>query len=546
MTRYLTSLTILVGCLFSCTTNSFAATIKASIVDAKTMRPIPARVYIERIDAKDLKSRWHFAESASPDGRVAIYNKTRAAGKSVEMHTAVSAHPFIANVPAGKYRITVESGKEYRPWTKTTILEGQGVSQLEIRLARWIHMAEEGWFSGDTHIHLPAKDLPTFVAAEDLNIAFPMTGWVTRGYDSPLPSYSKQTGKVQKELVKIDDRHLIHPLNTEWEIFTVKGKRHTLGAVFAIGHKEPFTLGAPPVAPIAKETRRQGGLLELDKHNWPWSMMIIPVMDVDLFELTNNHIWRTEFAFTTWYPEYTAAYMNVEKDKNGGFTERGWIEFGFQNYYTMLNCGFRMRPTAGTAAGVHPVFPGFGRVYVEQPNGFSRDNWLKQLDAGRSFVTTGPMLRLTLDGKPMGSTIQSDGSQVHKLRVTIDGIQELSNVEIIVNGIVTTSVDAQLEKTKTGAWRSAFSLDIPVKSSSWIAVRCFTNVNGRPRFAHSSPFHIDVANKPLHPRKAEIDYLIKRVEDEINRHKNVLPTEVLDEYQQALATYKAIKAKADQ
>lgn len=529
--------------LLACRTSSFAATIKGHVVDTATSRPVAARVYVERIGAADGKSSWHLAESASSDGRVAVYQKSR--GESVEIHSAVSAHPFVANVPAGEYRVTVERGKEFRTWTKTLKLEADAVSLLDIQLERWIHMADEGWFSGDTHTHLSLKELPTFVAAEDLNIAFPMTGWVTRGYDSPEPSYSKLTGKVETELVTIDDRHLIHPLNTEWEIFTVDDKRHTLGAVFAIGHKEPFSLGAPPVKPIAKEARRQGALLELDKHNWPWSMMIIPVMDVDLFELTNNHIWRTEFAFTTWYPEYTAAYMNVEKDAAGGFTERGWIEFGFQNYYTLLNCGFRMRPTAGTASGVHPVPVGFGRVYVEQPDGFSRENWLKQLNAGRSFVTTGPMLRLTLDGKPMGTTSKLDGAKTLKLNGTAISDAPIDKIEIIVNGIVTKSWQPTgSTKTDTGASRAEISLDIPVESSSWIAVRCFSNDGGRLRFAHSSPFHVDVAGKPLVPRKVDADYLVKRVQDEIDRHQNVLPEGVRAEYHQALKVYQALQNKS--
>ena len=88
-------------------------------------------------------------------------------------------------------------------------------------------------------------------------------------------------------------------------------------------------------------------------------------MDVDLFELSNNHIWRTQFAFTD-FGLPAPAYMNIETDEKG-FTERGWIEYGFENYYTLLNCGFRMRPTAGTASGVHPVPLGFGRVGVARP-----------------------------------------------------------------------------------------------------------------------------------------------------------------------------------
>ena len=30
------------------------------------------------------------------------------------------------------------------------------------------------------------------------------------------------------------------------------------------------------------------------------TMAIVPLMDVDLFELSNNHCWRTDFAFGGW------------------------------------------------------------------------------------------------------------------------------------------------------------------------------------------------------------------------------------------------------
>ena len=118
----------------------------------------------------------------------------------------------------------------------------------------------------------------------------------------------------------------------------------------------------PPFGPVARRAHDEGALIELDKHNWPWSMALVPVMPVDLFELSNNHVWQTEFAFRD-FGESPAPYMNVERDAKG-FTERGWIHFGFENYYALLDCGFRLRPTAGTASGVHPVPLGFGRVYV--------------------------------------------------------------------------------------------------------------------------------------------------------------------------------------
>ena len=291
---------------------------------------------------------------------------------------------------------------------------------------------------------------------------------------------------------------------------------------------------APPVGPVAAEARRQGALLDLDKHNWPWSMMIVQQMGVGLFELTNNHVWRTRFLFTNWYTEYVGEHMQVERD-GGHFTERGWIDFGFQTYYTLLNCGFKIYPTAGTASGVHPVPLGFGRAYVKVDGEFSYRKWIDGLAAGRSFVTTGPMLEV-------GTTRDGD-------RVTVDvevaSGAPLGVVEIIANGKVVAQINPQPEATESGAQRFKTRHDLKLDRSTWIAVRAFeARPDERPRFAHSAPVHFEVEGKPLRPELAEIEYLIKRVEGEITRHEGVLGKTAMDEYRAALEHYRSLRADA--
>jgi len=39
---------------------------------------------------------------------------------------------------------------------------------------------------------------------------------------------------------------------------------------------------------VAEHARREGALLDLEKHNWPWSIALVPVLKVDLFELANS------------------------------------------------------------------------------------------------------------------------------------------------------------------------------------------------------------------------------------------------------------------
>lgn len=514
--------------------------LNGQVVDADTGETLAHRIYIQ-----DEKGKWYFPRSASPDGSAVVYKKQNWANKkSVELHTTVSAHPFTIELPAGQYTIIIERGKEYFTLTRKVTVGTEPVD-LKLRLKRWIDMARLGWYSGDTHVHRTLQELPNVQLAEDLNVSFPLLYWVTKAFEPPGTG-DKSTGKkVEPQLISIDSAHVIYPLNTEYEIFSVKGKSHTLGAFFVLNHKSVFQKGVPPVARIAENSRAQGGLLELDKHNWPWSMMLVPIMNIDLFELANNHIWRTEFAFSG-FGEAAPEYMEVETNSKG-FTELGWINYGFKNYYALLNCGFRLRPTAGTASGVHPVPLGFGRVYVKLKDGFDYEKWIRGLNQGRSFVTTGPMLLMTINNFEPGHIFsQPDrGTGTYSVAGIAQSAYPLERIEIVVNGLVAKTVKAQNIKTLTGCFSSKINEKIDVSSSCWIAVRCYERrPNGRIRFAHTGPFHVEVVGKPLRPRKVEIDFLIKRMQEQIERNKRVLPKEALDEYHRALKIYQTITGSA--
>jgi hypothetical protein len=268
-------------------------------------------------------------------------------------------------------------------------------------------------------------------------------------------------------------------------------------------------------------------------------MALVPVMPVDLYELTNNHVWRTEFGFRE-FGEREADYMKVERDAKG-WTERGWLDFGFKNYYALLNCGFRLRPTAGTASGVHPVPLGFGRVYVHLPDGFTYEEWLKGLNAGRSFVTTGPMLFVEVNQQPPGSTIAGDKLQSFRISGKAVSAAPLQRIEVIVNGQVQATIQPQNRRTIAGAYENTIDHAVPNLVSSWTAVRCFeSHGDNRVRFAHTAPFYIERKTEPLRPRKEEVQYLIDRVESLLRRDAEVLPQAALDEYREALRIYRKI------
>ncbi len=516
--------------------------LELEVVDRASGRPIPSRVYLQGEDGG-----WHFASPGAHEGSAVRYRKRNWINQNaVEMHTTLSAHLSIFELPRGRYTLTVERGKEY--FTETRSVEvGRSPLKVRFELRRWANLAARGWYSGDTHVHRTLAELPNVVLAEDLNVALPLTSWVTKGSVPPTEGDKNSDSGAEGALIRLDETHVVWPRNTEYEIFSVGDRRHTLGAVFVLGHKTPLAVGAPPVKPVAAHARREGALLDLDKHDWPWSIALVPLLGVDLFELSNNHHWRTEFGMTRWAsPTPVPAWMQPPDGGSEG-DELAWTRYTLGTYYALLDCGFRLRPTAGTASGVHPVPLGFGRVYVHLPGGFGFDEWTAGLNAGRSFVTTGPMLLAQVDGEDPGHRFEMKPGIERQARVAGEVLSErpVESVEIIVNGEVAKRFEPRTEKNADGASVARIDERIALDGSSWLAVRAWEpRDGGRFRIAHTAPWHFDAPGEPLRPEKREVEFLIQRVKDEIERSRAVLSTEALAEYEEALRAYESLQSQA--
>ncbi len=505
-------------------------------------QPTAARLYVRSTEGK-----WFLADSLAADSPAVPYERQRSE-TVVEIHTAVPAEGFRVRLPPGDYEFLAERGKEFFPASQHVQVAADGTPRVELELRRWIDMSRLGWYSGDTHVHRAVDEIRLPMLADDLNVAFPLTYWVTEAHESPVKAAKSVRNSPGNVPIEVTPRHIIYPLNTEYELFTYGGRRHTLGAVFVINHKQPLELGAPRVVPIAEEARRQGALLDLDKHTWPWTPMIVPIMKVDLFELANNHIWRTEFLFRDWTIDTLPDDWDVEIDAAGGWTERGWIDFGFKTYYAFLNCGFDMQPTGGTATGVHPVPLGFGRVYVQIDGELTFDKWVAGLKAGRSFVTTGPMLTVEFDGKPAGTRFSIDDKTSLRPRVTGLAVSAtpLDRIEILVNGEVVEAIEPANERLPNGSYHSPIDARVALDGSGWIVVRCFQpRDQGRFFYAHTAPAHYELPASPLKPKRRDVRYFLKRVEEEIARNRDVLTAAELAEFETARAIYAELLQRAE-
>ncbi|MEY2612170.1 MAG: hypothetical protein RL069_982, partial [Planctomycetota bacterium] len=196
-----------------------------------------------------------------------------------------------------------------------------------------------------------------------------------------------------------------------------------------------------------------------------------------------------------------------------------------RTYWTLLNCGYRLQPSAGTASGVHPVPVGFGRVYVHLPNGFNYRDWIQGLREGRSFVTTGPMVQMDREGDVLRAMVQADGP--------------IDSVEWIVNGRVEKVPVASQVKRENSSYAITIERRVKFESTSWVAVRVWQQPStGRWRFAHSAPVWFDVPGKPIALTDREREYLVERVEVELKRSRGVLSAEGVAEYEEALEAYR--------
>ncbi|MGI9244364.1 MAG: CehA/McbA family metallohydrolase, partial [Verrucomicrobiales bacterium] len=310
-----------------------------------------------------------------------------------------------------------------------------------------------------------------------------------------------------------------------------------------LNHRSVLREGVPPWGAVARGAVRDGALLDMDKLDWPFSMSLPVSTGAKLYELANNHLWRTDFAFVDWNTPAPGFLKPPYGGQHGG--EREWLMYTLGMYYVLLDAGFRLVPTAGTANGVHPVPAGFGRVYVKLEGEFSYAAWLEGLRAGRSFVTTGPMLTVAANGQQAGATFRSGADPVTvDLRGEVRSEGPLSMIEVVVNGVPVRSISPNNRKTGTGALLTEISTRLEIAESGWFSVRCFEErEGGRVRFAHTAPWWVEVGSKPLRLRAEEKAYLLGRMESEIARSRGIVPAGGMAEYEEALAHYRALETQ---
>ena len=167
-------------------------------------------------------------------------------------------------------------------------------------------------------------------------------------------------------------------------------------------------------------------------------------------------------------------------------------EFGTADlWHRFLNLGVPLAASAGTDVMLdyhRTMAVGTTRIYVHVPGSFRIGPYLDGLRAGRSFVTTGPLLDFRVEGERPGGAIEQGGEVPWTLTLASTG--PVGQVDLLVNGEV---VDTASGLDEPGVRELSGTLSLP--AGGWVAARAhggeesWPGMNGSV-FAQTSPVWI--------------------------------------------------------
>ncbi len=398
----------------------------------------------------------------------------------------------------GEYTFELERGPEYQSVAGTLTIEDDSKSELEITLPRITNMAADGWWSGELHVHRDVEDVELLMRAEDLHVAPVITWWNNRNLwkDHPLP---------KKLLVKFDSNRFYHLMAGEDE--------REGGALmyFNLGRPLPITgAGREHPSPLTflKMARAHRGVwIDIEKPFW-WDVPIwLASGEVDSIGLANNHMCHSRmYEDEAWGKPRDAKRLPPPRG-NGMWTQ--------ELYYRVLEAGLRIPPSAGSASGVLPNPVGYNRVYVKLDGELTYEKWWEGLRAGRSFVTNGPLLRVTANGENPGHVFAAAAGERLPISLSVDvtGRDEIEAIEVIQNGKVVQTVRPDAA-TYFGSLPN-----IEFDASGWFLVRARCKNPRTFRFASTAPFYVEIGTEKHRISKAAAEFFLDWVNERSARVK---------------------------
>lgn len=476
--------------------------------------PTAARVYITGADGL----------SYAPRG-----SSARITAMSAEYYFHAEG-AFQIRLPAGETMIEASRGPEYELARVPFTLAAGKPAEITVRLKRWTHMAAQGWYSADAHIHanytspyqqvVSPEDVRLQAQGEDLNNANMMVANSSGAFLHDLQYFEGKPNALSTP------RHVLYwneemrngGLYGHMVFFNLKSLVYPLYTGF---RDTDFFEDYPANYTLAKGAQDQGGAVSYAHPGYQ-----------PTFEGASMREMPVDLALG----QIDAMDVLSNNDEKATMTL----------YYRLLNCGFRLGISAGTDAFTNVAdhyTMGGGRVYAEAGPALDYGAWVRAYKRGRTFASNGPVIDFTVDGRKPGDEIRG-GVKTVRVRALVRSNIPLDAVDIVVNGKIVHS-------------QSGLAVDQPVRleRSSWIAVRALGPrhrlvLNDEQTFAHTSPVYVYFGDQPIWLRddlRFYVDWiekLIQRTEEKGRFAAAERRAEVVALFRRALALYREREAKA--
>lgn len=364
--------------------------------------------------------------------------------------------PFTADVPQGRWKLTIRRGMEYCQVVERIDFEKGKTIERKITPKRWVNMPELGWFGGDNHIHcrtVNADDvdmLMTWAKAETLNVSNIL-------FAGDIKKTFFETEGFGKERRKIDGDNAI-----------------------VLGQEEPRTF-------------ELGHCIGLNTKNFVRNTDLYYCYDIIFDELhAQGAVVGYAHAHNGIFNVRRDMSMNIPKEKIDFLEifQSCWL--GVNLYYSWLNLGFKVTAAAGTDVPWTGTI-GEERVYVyTDEKKLNVDKWFESMRNGHTFVTDGPMIEFTVDDAIPGDTINVDKQKELHIKARAWATPEdfrPFRLEIIKNGDVIKSIEREhFDQTEL-----KLNFKINSENGFWVAAKVsdqsYIEFHNRAE-AHTTPVYV--------------------------------------------------------
>ncbi len=406
--------------------------VHTSVVDDETGKPVPCRVHYRSPEGIPYAPHGHHAH-------INTHLESYHLDLGGDLRLGQITYAYIDGkcqgwLPRGEVIVDVARGFEYEPLrARVEIKPGQ--RELELRLRRWCDMNAEGWYSGDTHVHfLSTMGGHLEAGGEDLNV---------------VNLLASQWGHLFTNTEDITGRPSVSPDGKTVVYASQENRQHLLGHLSLLGLREPVM----PWGSDGPSEAEMGGSLETTMSDW-----------ADRTHSQGGTVVIPHFPSPNGEPATLIATGRADAVEMTNYHASSHAE-----YYGYLNCGYRLPLVGGTDKMASECPVGLYRTYVSIPpdQPFTYDTWCANLRAGRTFLSSGPILRFTVDGHEIGDTLNlpGNGGEVEFV-AEAESTLPIHRLEIVQGG---QPVDAVEEPN--GTRKLTLRTRVKITGHTWLAAR---------------------------------------------------------------------------